>query len=56
MRDTINVTNARKSLYRLIDEVQDSHEAIRITGKKGAAVLSQRFSHCRFNRITHTWY
>jgi antitoxin YefM len=36
---TINATNARKSLYRLIDEVQESHEPIRITGKKSAAVL-----------------
>ena len=39
MGGTLNATNARKSLYRLIDEVQESHEAIRITGKKGAAVL-----------------
>jgi antitoxin YefM len=36
---SINATNARKSLYRLIDEVQESHEPIRITGKKSAAVL-----------------
>jgi antitoxin YefM len=35
---SINATNARKSLYRLIDEVQESHEPIRITGKK-----AQRF-------------
>jgi antitoxin YefM len=36
---SINATNARKSLYRLIDEVQESHVPIRITGKKSAAVL-----------------
>jgi antitoxin YefM len=36
---SINATNARKSLYRLIDEVQESHVPIRITGKKNAAVL-----------------
>ena len=36
---TINITNARKILYKLIEEVQNSHEPVTITGKKGAAVL-----------------
>ncbi len=36
---TINVTNARKELYKLIDQVQDAHEPIYITGKSNSAVL-----------------
>jgi len=35
----INATNARKNLYRLIEEVSKSHEPIHITSKKGSAVL-----------------
>jgi prevent-host-death family protein len=36
---TITVTEARKQLYRLLDHVAESHEAIHITGKRGSAVL-----------------
>jgi prevent-host-death family protein len=36
---TITATEARKSLYRLLDQVADSHEPIQITGKRGNAVL-----------------
>ena len=36
---TMNATNARQNLFRLIDEVNDSHEPVLITGKKGSAVL-----------------
>jgi prevent-host-death family protein len=36
---SITATEARKSLYRLVDEVQDSHEPVQITGKRGSAVL-----------------
>ena len=36
---SITATEARKSLYRLVDEVQESHEPIQITGKRGSAVL-----------------
>jgi len=36
---TITATEARKSLYRLVDEVQESHEPVQITGKRGSAVL-----------------
>ncbi len=36
---TTNATNARQNLFRLIDEVNDSHEPVLITGKKGSAVL-----------------
>ena len=35
----INVTNARKELYKLIDQVQDAHEPVCITGKSNSAVL-----------------
>ena len=36
---TITATKARKDLYRLVDRVQDTHEPIEITGKRGNAVL-----------------
>ena len=36
---TINVTNARSNLYKLIDDTHLSNEPIKITGKRGDAVL-----------------
>jgi len=36
---TINATEARAKLYRLIDEAAASHEPIIIKGKRGNAVL-----------------
>ena len=36
---SISVTEARKRLFSLIDEVRESHEAIEIQGKRGSAVL-----------------
>ncbi len=36
---TITATDARKQLYKLLDDVADSHEPIQITGKRGSAVL-----------------
>jgi prevent-host-death family protein len=36
---TTNVTKARQNLFRLIDQVNDDHEPVLITGKKGSAVL-----------------
>jgi antitoxin YefM len=36
---TISATEARKHLYKLIDDVADSHEPVQITGKRGNAVL-----------------
>ncbi|OHB29425.1 MAG: antitoxin [Desulfuromonadaceae bacterium GWC2_58_13] len=36
---TITATEARKSLYKLLDEVSESHEPIQITGKRSNAVL-----------------
>ena len=36
---TLSATEARKKLYRLIDEAASSNEPIVITGKRGNAVL-----------------
>lgn len=36
---TLSATEARKNLYRLIDETSTTHEPITITGKRGNAVL-----------------
>ena len=35
----ISVTEARSRLFRLLDEVAESHEPVHIKGKKGSAVL-----------------
>jgi len=50
---SINVTNARKRLYGIIDEVNLSHEPIHITGKKSSAVI---LSEDDWNAITETLY
>jgi prevent-host-death family protein len=36
---TVTATEARRDLYRLVDQVQESHEPIQISGKRGNAVL-----------------
>lgn len=36
---SVNATEARRSLYRLIRDVNDSHEPVVIAGKHGDAVL-----------------
>ncbi|MBN2803383.1 MAG: type II toxin-antitoxin system Phd/YefM family antitoxin [Deltaproteobacteria bacterium] len=36
---TLNATEARKNLYKLIDETTQTHEPIIITGKRGNGVL-----------------
>jgi antitoxin YefM len=36
---TMSASQARASLYRLIDQATESHEPVLITGKRGAAVL-----------------
>ena len=38
-RSNSTATMARKKLYRLIDEVEESHEAIHISGKRSNAVM-----------------
>lgn len=36
---SINVTNARKNLYKIVDSVNETHEPIEITSKNHSAVL-----------------
>ncbi len=36
---SITVTDARKRLYNLVDEVSESHTPIQIVGKRNTAVL-----------------
>ena len=36
---TVSATDARKNLYRLLDDVSESHEPLHISGKRGNAVL-----------------
>lgn len=36
---SLTATEARKILYRLLDEVSESHEPVQITGRRGNAVL-----------------
>lgn len=36
---TVTATEARSSLYQLLDKVADSHEPVLITGKRNNAVL-----------------
>lgn len=36
---TISTTEARKNIYRLVDQANETHEPIQITGKKNNAVL-----------------
>ncbi len=36
---TLTATEARKSLYTLVDDVAESHEPIQIVGKRHSAVL-----------------
>lgn len=50
---TVNVTEARAILYKLIDDVSVSHEPIVITGKRGNAVL---LAEDDWNAINETLY
>ncbi len=36
---TLSVTQARKEIYRLLDEISETHEPIHISGKRSNAVL-----------------
>ena len=36
---SISATEARKRLYKLLDDVSQSHEPVQITGKRSNAVL-----------------
>lgn len=39
MMPTLTATEARANLYKLLDQVADSHEPVLITGKRTNAVL-----------------
>lgn len=39
MSTTMTATEARANLYRLIDQTAESHQPIRIAGKRTSAVL-----------------
>jgi prevent-host-death family protein len=36
---TLSITEARKNIYKLIDQAAETHEPIQITGKRSNAVL-----------------
>ncbi len=36
---SINITNARKELYKLVQRVNSTHEPVEITGKNSNAIL-----------------
>ena len=36
---TLTVSDARKRLYNLVDEVRDTHVPVQIVGKRNSAVL-----------------
>jgi antitoxin YefM len=36
---TLSVSEARKRLYNLVDEVKETHEPVQIVGKRSSAVL-----------------
>jgi len=50
---TLTVTEARSKLYKLLDEVAESHEPIMITGKRSNAVL---VSEADWRAIEETMY
>jgi len=50
---TITATEARSKLYSLIDEAEQNHEPIVITGKRGNAVL---VAESDWNAIKETLY
>ncbi len=50
---TLSASEARKNLYRLIDEAAASHEPLHITGKRNNAVL---LSESDWSAIQETLY
>ena len=53
MTTTITATEARANLYRLIDQTAESHQPIRIAGKRTSAVL---ISESDWDAIQETLY
>ncbi len=50
---TLNVTEARANLYKLIDDASASHEPVVITGKRGNAVLLSEDDWNAINETLH---
>ena len=50
---TLNVTEARANLYKLIDDTTVSHEPVVITGKRGNAVLLSEGDWNAINETLH---
>ena len=53
MSTTMTATEARANLYRLIDQTAESHQPIRIVGKRSSAVL---ISEADWDAIQETLY
>jgi len=50
---TLNVTEARASLYKLIDDTAASHQPVIITGKRSNAVLLAEDDWIAINETLH---
>ena len=50
---TLNATDARSKLYKLIDETASTHEPILITGKRANAVLLAESDWKAINETLH---
>jgi len=50
---TLNATDARSKLYKLIDETASTHEPILITGKRSNAVLLAESDWKAINETLH---
>jgi antitoxin YefM len=50
---TLNVTEARANLYKLIDDTLVNHEPVVITGKRGNAVLLAEDDWTAINETLH---
>ena len=50
---TLNVTEARANLYKLIDDTSVNHEPVVITGKRGNAVLLSEDDWNAINETLH---
>ena len=50
---TLNATDARDKLYKLIDEAAESHQPIVITGKRNNAVLISEQDWQAINETLH---
>jgi prevent-host-death family protein len=49
----MTATEARRLLYKLLDQVADSHEPIQITSKRGSAFLVAEEDWCAIQETLH---